>query len=115
MLIDVNNHCSNHVMNDSVVSFVIPLSHDASPPGVSIDIIKSSTRMLVTSIYFYKAPSSSTLTRLHGCCSFFNVVRTKRIIGTGYLLDTVVNIQSLIVFVHTTVIMVVNPQTEVTS
>ena len=55
MLIDFNNHCSNHVMNDSVVSFVIPLSHDASPPGVSIDIIKSSTRMLVTSIYFEKA------------------------------------------------------------
>ena len=42
------------------------LSYEVYPTVVSMDILNSSTRKLVTSVEFSKAPYSSTLTRLHG-------------------------------------------------
>ena len=78
---------------------------DASPPVVSMDILNSSVSKFVTSIDFSKAQYSSTLIRLRGCCSFFSVVRMKRMIRTGYLLDAVGNNHRIIFFAHMTVIM----------
>ena len=46
----------------------LPLSHDASLPVVSTDILNSYTSKLVKSIEFSKSLSSSTLIRLHGWC-----------------------------------------------
>ena len=47
---------------------LFPLSHYASLAVFSMDILNSSTNRLVKSVKFANAPSSSTLTRFHGCC-----------------------------------------------
>ena len=49
------------------------LGNDASPPVFLVDILKLSTRILVTSSDFYQVSYSSTLTHLHGwfCSSIF--------------------------------------------
>ena len=74
------------------------LSHDASQPVVSMEMVKSSTIRLVTSVKFSKYPYSSTLTRLHGCCSFFNFVSMKQLVCTGDCLDEVWNTHIIISF-----------------
>ena len=89
---------------------LFPLIRDASPPVVSMDILNSSTSKFVTSVEFAKAPSLSTLTRLHGCCSFFGVFRMKSMMLTGDFLDAVGNTHSILVFAQTTVSMEVNPR-----
>ena len=86
------------------VSF-FPLSHDASPPVVSMDILNSSISKFVTYVDFSKAPSSSTLTWFHDYCSFFNVFRMKWMMWTGDRLDSVWNTHGVLVFSKTTVIM----------
>ena len=86
------------------------LSHDASPPVVSMDILNSSTSKLVISVKFSEAPSLSTLTRLCGCFSFFDVVRMKWIMHTDARLGAVGNTHIILVFAHTTVIIEVNSQ-----
>ena len=85
------------------------LIHEALPPLVPMVMLKSSNRRLVTSVEFSKAPSSSYLMRLHGCYSLFNDVRNKWMMHTGYLLDSVGNTQSILVFVHNIVSMEVKP------
>ena len=77
------------------ISF-FPLSHDASPPVVSMEIFNSSTIKFVTYVEFSKAPYSSTLTRLHGCFSFFSFVRMKRMMRTGARFDAVGNINRIV-------------------
>ena len=64
-------------------------SHEESAIVVSMAMMNSSTRRLVTYVDFSKATSLSTLKRMNGCCSLFNVVRTKRITWTGDILDPV--------------------------
>ena len=88
------------------------LSRDTSLPVVSIDMLNSSTSRLVAFVEFYKAPYPSTLTCLHGCCSFFNVVRMKRMMWKGVSLYSVENTHIIVVFTHTTVNMEVNPRME---
>ena len=61
------------------------LIHEASSLLFTTAIMNSSTWRLVTSVQFSKAPSLLTLTSMHRCFSFFNVVRMKHIIFTGYL------------------------------
>ena len=68
-----------------------------------MDILNSSTSKLVTSAELAKAPSLSIITRLNGCCSFFNVVRTKLMIYTDTSLDAVGNNHIIIVFEQKTV------------
>ena len=77
-------------------------------------ILYFSTRRLVTSADFPKAPSSSTITRLHGWFSLFNIFGMNQMIVNGDCLDTFGNIQIIIVFEHNTVIIEVKPLTEVT-
>ena len=101
-------------MNASVVFFIISLRHDTPTLLDSTDILKSSTRRLVTSVEFSKAQYLTTLTHFHGCCSLFNVVRTKRMMRAGDILDEVGNNHRIIVFSHTKLIMKVNPWMEVT-
>ena len=90
------------------------LRQDESPPLVSMENFNSSTNKFVTYVEFDKAPSSSTLTRLHGCCSLFSVISMEHIMRKGDCLDAVGNKYSLIVFSQTTVIMDVYPRMEVT-
>ena len=92
---------------------LLQLSQDASPPVVSMDILNSSTSKFVTSVEFSNALYSSTLTSLHGCCSFRSVVRMKRLMRTGALLDLVQNTYSILVFANTTVSTEVKPRMEV--
>ena len=66
------------------------------------------------SVEFANEISSSTIACLHGCCSLISVVRMKRMIQTGDILDTVGNNHSIIVFAHTTVSMGVKLCMEVT-
>ena len=93
---------------------LFPLSHDTSPPVVYMDMLKSSTSRLETSVDFSKALSSSTLTYFHGCCSVFNVLSMKLRMHTGDCLDAVVNTHIIVAFAPTAVIMEVNPRVEVT-
>ena len=79
-----------------------------------MEMLKSSTRRLETSINFSEASSLSTLTHFHGCCSVFNVVGMKRMMHTGACLDAVVNTHNILVFAHTAVKIEVNKQVEVT-
>ena len=58
MFIAIKNDCYNQVMNDSVLFSFFPFIHDATPPVVSVYMLKSSTRRFVTSVGFSKAPSS---------------------------------------------------------
>ena len=90
------------------------LVHDTSPPVVYIDFLNSSASKLVTSVDFSKAPSSSTLTCLHGCCSLLNVTGMKRVVHTRYCFDSVGNTHSVLIFSQKTVSMEVNPWMEVT-
>ena len=90
------------------------LIHEVYPPVASMEMLNSSTIRLVTSVEFSKVPSSSTLTGLHGWFLFFGFSSMNEIILTGFCLDTLVNIQIVILFAHTTVKMVVKPQMEVT-
>ena len=76
------------------------LIHDESSPVVYIEMLKSSTIRLAIYVDFSKAESSSTLTHFH---DFDNFVRMKRIIHTGSYLGEVLNIQGIIIFLHTTV------------
>ena len=73
-----------------------------------MDDLNSSTSKFVTSFEFAKAPSSSTLTYLRGCYSFFSVVKMIRMIRKGYRLDAVGNKHGILVFAQTTVSMEVN-------
>ena len=93
---------------------LFPFSQDTSPPVVFMNILNYSTSKLVTSVDFDNAPSSSTLIHLHGCCSFFNVVRMKLMMHTWACLDAVGNTHSIIFFLHTIVSMEVNRQMEIT-
>ena len=79
-----------------------------------MDMLEFLTRRLVTSVDFYEAPPSSTLTCLYECCLLLNFVRTKIIIQTGALLYEVGNTHRILVYAHTTLIMEVKPCTEVT-
>ena len=72
-------------------------------------MLNFSTIRLVTSAGFSKAPSSLTLTCLHVWFSSFNVVSMNRIILIGGCLDAVGNIQTVVVFTCSTVIMEVKP------
>ena len=85
----------------------------SSPPVVSVEFFILSTIKFVKSVEFYKAPYSLTLIRLHGCCSFFSVVRMKKMMRTWDLLDVVGNTHSIIVSAHTTEIMEVKTWMEV--
>ena len=76
-------------------SLFFPLSHDASPPVVSRAILNLSTRRSVTSDGFSRVSSSSTIIRLHVCCSLFNIVRMMPIIPNGHILEAMDNIQIL--------------------
>ena len=80
------------------------LRRDASPPVVSVEMLKSSTTKLVTYVEFLKAPSLSTLTHLYGWCSLFNVFKINQMIPTGDSLDSVGNTHIIIVLEQTTVI-----------
>ena len=91
-----------------------PLIQDSSPQVVSMYILNSSTSKFVISVEFDNALSSLTLTSLYGCCSLIIVVRMKRMIRKGALLDAVGNTHSILVFSHTTVIMEVKPLMKVT-
>ena len=93
---------------------LFPLIHGTSSPVVSMEMFKFSTRRLVIYVDFSKAPYFSTLTCLHGFCSFFNVVGMKWIIQTGDSLDSVGNIHTIIVSTQTIVIMELNPRMEFT-
>ena len=93
---------------------LFPLIQDASPPVVSMDILNSSTSKLVTSIDSANALSLSTLIRLDECCPLLSVVRTKRMMRTGAILDAVGNTHIIIVFAQATVRMEANTRTEVT-
>ena len=64
-----------------------PLRHDVSPPVVSMVMSKSSIIRLVKFIEFPKVPYSSTLKCVHGCLTFFNVIRMKRMMWIGEHLD----------------------------
>ena len=77
-------------------------------------MLNSSARRPVTSVDFYKTPSSSTIIHLNGCCSLFNVVRIKRMILIGDCLDVLGEIHIIIVLTYTTVIIEVKPLTEIT-
>ena len=77
-------------------------------------MLKSSRIRLVKSVDFSQAPSSSNLTRLHGCCSLVNSVIMKRMMQTVVRLGELGNTHSGIVFVHKTVSMEVNPRMKVT-
>ena len=79
-----------------------------------MDIWNESKGKLVTSVEFANAPYSSNLIHLHGCCSFFNVVRVKRMMRTWDFLDSVDNNHIIIVFVEMTVSMELNPRMKVT-
>ena len=82
---------------------IFPLSHDSSPPVVSMAMMKYSTIRLAAFVDFSKAPYSSILTSLYLWLFFFNVVRMNQIIMTGYRLDTVIKTHSIVVVVHTIV------------
>ena len=79
-----------------------------------MDILNSLISKFLTSVEFSKVPSSSTLICFHRCYSFFSVVRMKRMMRTGALLDAVGNTHSILVFAQTTVRMEVKPKIEVT-
>ena len=91
------------------ISFFL-LIHDDSPPVFPTKIMKSSTKWLLTSIYFTNAPSSSTLTCFNGCCLFLYVVRIKRMIRTGDRLDAVGKTHIILIFLLNTVRMYVENQ-----
>ena len=93
---------------------LFPLIQDASPPVVSIYIWNYSTSKLVTSFEVTKATSSSTITTLIGCCSFFSVVKMHWMTRTWNRLDSVCNNHTIIFFAQTIVIIEVNTWTEVT-
>ena len=93
---------------------LFPLSHDALPPLFSIDLFNLSTIKFVASVEFSKASSSSTITRFHRYCSFFNVFRMKWMIHTGDYLYTVGNTHGILVFLHQIVSMEMNSRMEVT-
>ena len=78
-----------------------------------MDMLKSLTRRLVTSVKFAKAPYSPTLIRLHGCCLLFYVVRMKQMMQIGDSLYSVSNNPSIIVFPQEKVSMKVNERMEV--
>ena len=88
---------------------LLPLSHDASPPVLSMENFNSQTSKLVKYVEFSKAPCSSNFTPLTGCFSLLNVVRMKWMMQKGDRFDAVGNNQSIIVFVHKIVSMEVNP------
>ena len=79
-----------------------------------MDILNSSISKFVTSIEFSKAPSSSTLILLHGCCSLLSAVRMKQMMQIGGILDAVGNTHINIVFEQTTMSMEEKPWIEVT-
>ena len=89
------------------------LIYRESTKVISMNILNSSSIRLVTSVEFSKEPSSSTLTCMHGCFSFFNVVRENLIILTGGHIYSVGNIQIIIFFSHTTVITKLKPRMKV--
>ena len=82
-------------------TYLFMLSHYASPLVVYMEMLKSSTRRLETSVDFSKAPYSSTLTHFHVCCSVFNVVSMKRMMHTVDFFVALVNTHSILVFEHT--------------
>ena len=87
---------------------------DASPPLFYMDILNLPTINFVTSVYFSKAPSSPTLIRLHGWCSFFGIfIMNCTMLKRAYL-DAVGHTHIILVFSQTTVSLEVNPQMEVT-
>ena len=85
--------------------FVSSMLCDVSPAVVSMVILKSSTRRMVTSVYFSMVPSLSTHACFHGFVSLFNFVGMKRMMRIGYHLYAVGKTQRIIVFSQTTVIM----------
>ena len=93
---------------------LFPLRQDASPPVLSMNILKSSTSNFATSVEFSNALFSLTIMCLHGCCSFITVFIMKQMIRTGARLDKVGKTHSIIVFAQTTVIIEVKPCMEVT-
>ena len=78
-----------------------------------MDILNLSTSTLVISVYFDNIPSSSTLTRLYGFCSLFNVVMTNQMIWTGACFDAVGNTHRIIELAQKIVSTEVNPRMEV--
>ena len=92
----------------------LPLSQDASPPVVSMDILNSSTSKFVTYVEFFNAIYSSNIIRLHGCFLFSSVVRIYWMVRTGALVDAVGNTHSILVFAQTNVSMQLKPRMEMT-
>ena len=77
---------------------LFPLSQDASPPVVSMDIFNSSIVKFVTSIEFSKSQSSSNLIYLHEFCSLFSVFSMNQMMWTRAILDAVGNTHIILVF-----------------
>ena len=111
MLITVNKVWSNHVVYDYIVLFIISIELQELSTSNFHGYSNFLTRRLVTSVEFSKAPSSLTITRLYVWVSFFNNFSMKQIILTGGCLDEVRNIQSILVFAYTIVIMELKPWT----
>ena len=88
MLITSKNACSYHAVYASVVSFILYIEPIWITTSSFHGYLNSTTSKLVTPVEFSKAPYSSTLISLHGCCSLFNFVNMKWMMWTGYRLDT---------------------------
>ena len=68
MLITVKKTCSTVLYIILLCISLFTLRQDGPPPVFFIDILNYSTSMLVTYIELFKATSSPTIIRLHGCC-----------------------------------------------
>ena len=77
-----------------------------------MEMLNSSTKILVTSVEFSKVPYSSTLTYFHGCCFFLIFLRMKQMIHIGDCLGPIGNTYSVLLSSHTPVSMEVNTQME---
>ena len=66
-----------------VCILLFPLTHEESPPVVTISDLESSNIGFLSSIDFSKAPSSLTLVLMRVWCLFLDVVRMKQMMCTG--------------------------------
>ena len=114
ILITVNETCSNHVLYNFFVLFILSIY----PLGISTGCFHGYSELfnkkVINTCWFSNEPSSSTLIYLHGWFSFFNVGRNNQMITTGDCLDSVGNIHIIIVFAYTTVLIGAKTLTEVT-
>ena len=104
MLITSNKTWYNHALYDSVVSLIIYIDPWGKSTSIFHDYSELFNKKVSDTCWFYMAPYSSTLTCLHGCFLFLNVVRMNQIIMTEAYLESEINIQIVIVVAYTTVI-----------